>query len=108
MESERNDLQVQLADLRKHFEAVESDRAERLEVIQEQGKQLGLIESERNNLHDQLADLRQNFEKIKEEQYKIKVQLDKINYEKDEAFKLLDTLTNSFIYKTLRKFGFWK
>ena len=108
MESERNNLQAQLADLRKHFEAVESDRADRLKVIQEQGQQLGLIESERNNLHDQLADLRQNFEKIKEEQYKIKVQLDKINYEKDEAFKLLDTLTNSFIYKTLRKFGFWK
>jgi SAM-dependent methyltransferase len=62
VEEERNLLQHQLADLRRHFEASEVDRAARLAVIEDQGRRQGEVESERNDLRHQLQDLRRQFQ----------------------------------------------
>ena len=43
LQNERNLLEAQLADLQHNFDAVEKDGAARLEVIESQGQQLGLM-----------------------------------------------------------------
>ncbi|MDR2872197.1 MAG: class I SAM-dependent methyltransferase [Xanthomonadaceae bacterium] len=42
-EHDRNLLRAQLADLRQHFENSEKDREARAEIIEEQGKEIGLL-----------------------------------------------------------------
>ncbi len=46
----------------RQWQTSEADRAARLTVIEEQGRQLGEIEAERNDLRYQLADLQQHLE----------------------------------------------
>jgi hypothetical protein len=48
-----------LQSLREQFEAVEADRAARLEVINEQGRRLDQLEAERKILYAELKSLRQ-------------------------------------------------
>jgi 2-polyprenyl-3-methyl-5-hydroxy-6-metoxy-1,4-benzoquinol methylase/ribosomal protein S15P/S13E len=63
-EAQRNALQSELADLRRHFDEVEADRAARLLVIENQGRQLGETEAQRNALLSELADLRRHFDEV--------------------------------------------
>ena len=62
LREENTQLAAQLADLRRHFDESEADRAARLKVIEEQGGRLGTMEAERNDLAAQLADLRRHFD----------------------------------------------
>ncbi|HUD13246.1 MAG TPA: methyltransferase domain-containing protein [Terracidiphilus sp.] len=62
VEAQRNDLQFEMADLRRQFEEAQADRAARLQVIVDQGRQLGEVEAQRNDLQFELADLRRQFE----------------------------------------------
>jgi len=55
-------LQTRVGVLQRQIEIAETDRAARLQVIEEQGRRLGETEAERNNLRYQLADLQQHFE----------------------------------------------
>ena len=55
VEAQRNDLQFEMADLRRQFEEAQADRAARLQVIVDQGRQLGEVEAACNALIAQHA-----------------------------------------------------
>jgi len=79
LDSQENS-QAKLADLRRQFESVEADRAARLAVIEQQGRQLGELETER----------------------------DKISSERDSALQVLFSVSETRTYKLLRRLGRWK
>jgi 2-polyprenyl-3-methyl-5-hydroxy-6-metoxy-1,4-benzoquinol methylase/predicted O-methyltransferase YrrM len=93
--------QAKLANLGQAFESAEADRAERLQVIEDQGRRLGEVEAERNNLQAELGELRQLFGELETER-------DKLQSERDGALRVLFSISKSRAYKLLRRLGRWQ
>ncbi len=62
IKAERDALRAEVAAQRHQLQAIEADRAARLDVIHAQGRRLGEVEAERNVLRAEVGDLHRHFE----------------------------------------------
>jgi hypothetical protein len=94
MEAERNDLAAEVAALRERLEAAEADRARRLEVIQDQERQLQRLAVERANLESE----------VQVQQDQIEILMAQLRVVQQS----LQAVQNARAYRLLRRLGRWK
>ena len=90
-----------MAAARQHLEVIEADRAARLTVIEEQGRQLGAVEAERNSVLAELAAARHHIDTLQEQ---IRALLAHVR----SLQMLAQTILRSRAARLLRALGRWK